>query len=216
MKALKIWIIDDHDLLLRGLAEVLKKSLDIVPVRLINTGPDLLNSLASELAPDMLLLDVNLGDTDPEELLQNIRKITPELPILYLTILRGLRLFHRLEKHGIQGYVLKDIAYAELIDAIKIVAKGGTYISQNLGLDFNQDKAIHDMAFLSQPENNLLSPREKEILKLICQEYSNSQIADKLFISVKTVDTHRQNILIKLGVNNTVGLVKYAIQNHLV
>lgn len=210
----RIVIVDDHEIFLRGLSKLL---LEFEEIEIQNTflkGVDLL-----EYAPfeniDILLLDIQLPDIDPESLINSIRKINPILPVLYLTMIRGSRIIHRLEKHNIQGFILKDAPVEELLKAIKIVSGGGTYFSSEI---------IETKSFVQQntatiPESkvsNILSPRECEILKLICQELSSSEIAERLFLSTGTVDTHRRNIMVKLGVNNTVGLVKFAFQNGLI
>lgn len=207
----RICLVDDHELLLNGMAAILSTQSDFIVSKTFTNGLELLES---EFDFDLLILDVNLKDIETEDLLKKIRILQPHIPILYLTILRGQRIFHKLEKHHIQGYILKDIDYDELFKAIRIIVNGGTYFTKDISLDFEKDQAIHEKAFVNQ--NVTLSPREIEILKLICNEYSSSQIADKLFISSKTVDTHRQNLMIKLGVNNTVGLVKYAFNNQMV
>ncbi|MGL4630447.1 MAG: LuxR C-terminal-related transcriptional regulator [Leadbetterella sp.] len=206
----RICIVDDHELLLNGMASILNAQPDFEVSDTFTMGLDLLES---DFNFDVLILDVNLKDIDAEDLLKKVREKHASIPIIYLTILRGQRIFHRLEKYTIQGYVLKDIAYEELYDGIRKVAKGGTYFAKDISLDFEKDQSIHEGAFVNQ--NISLSPREKEILRMICDEHSSAQIADKLFISAKTVDTHRQNLMIKLGVNNAVGLVKYAFQNQL-
>ena len=207
----RICLVDDHVLLLNGMAAILSTQSDFIVSKTFTKGLELLES---DIDFDLLILDVNLKDIETEDLLKKIRTLQPHIPILYLTILRGQRIFHKLEKHHIQGYILKDIDYDELFKAIRIIVNGGTYFTKDISLDFEKDQSIHEKAFVNQ--NVTLSPREMEILKLICNEYSSSQIADKLFISPKTVDTHRQNLMIKLGVNNTVGLVKYAFNNQMV
>lgn len=208
---IRICLVDDHELLLNGMAAILSTQSDFFISKTYTKGLDLLEN---NFDFDLLILDVNLKDIETEDLLKKIRNLNPQIPILYLTILRGQRIFHKLEKHHIQGYILKDIAYEELFEAIRIVSKGGTYFTKDIALDFEKDQSIQEKAYVNQ--NVTLSPRETEILKMICNEYSSSQIADKLFISPKTVDTHRQNLMIKLGVNNAIGLVKYAFQNQMV
>jgi DNA-binding NarL/FixJ family response regulator len=148
----------------------------------------------------------------PDELISRIREINPGLPVLYLTMYRGTRLLHKLEKHGIQGYILKDAAIEELKKAILTVASGKVYFSSEI---VSEGKSI-ERNTVTTPDNKLkelLSPREYEIVKLVCKEYSSAEIGEKLFLSTGTVDTHRRNILVKLGVSNTVGLVKFALQN---
>ncbi len=212
---IQIGMVDDHELLLRGLAMVLDTQEDLKVIKTCQSGQEILAYLDTFPSIDVLVLDVNLPDIEPEDLLNQIRAQHPQLPVLYLTILRGLRMFHRLQKQSFQGYLLKDGSYDELFKAIRTIAAGGTYYSKSIELDFSKDQSIHESAFINKKQGIVLSNREKEILRLICQEYSSAQIAKKLFISVSTVDTHRQNIMIKLGVTNTVGLVKYAYNYNL-
>ncbi|MEZ4902879.1 MAG: response regulator transcription factor [Spirosomataceae bacterium] len=212
---IKIALVDDHELLLRGLALIIGEQKDFEVVLTCTSGQEIIDFLSKKPPLDLLLLDVNLLDIEPEELLLKIKKIRPSLPIIYLTILRGVRMFHRLQKYGFQGYLLKDASYEEFFDAIRIVNAGGTYYSTNIDFNFSKDQSIQESGYVNKNASDILSRREKEVLALICQEYSSAQIAEKLFVSVSTVDTHRQNIMIKLGVNNTVGLIKYAYKYNL-
>jgi DNA-binding NarL/FixJ family response regulator len=161
-------------------------------------------------------LDVHLPDIEEEELIQKIRAIKPALKILYLTIMRGTRYIHKLLKYDIQGYLLKNTNIAELTKAIESVGEGKKYFSKEINIldtsqDFRNTVTIED-----KKVDEILSKREIEVLTLICKEYSNSEIAKKLFLSVSTVETHRKNLIAKLGVNNTVGLVKFALKNKLI
>ena len=125
-------------------------------------------------------------------------------------MMRGNRIFRSLEKHKISGYILKDCSLEELHTAIKTVASGGTVFSD----DRYKGKELQQNT-ITIPDNkmkNILSSREKDVLIPICQEYSSQQIADKQFLSTSTIDTHRKNMLLKLGVSNTVGLIKHAIK----
>lgn len=213
---IKLCLVDDHELLLKGLATIIDTQEDFSVIKTCQSGNELLNWLAQTTEIDVLILDVNLPDFDTEELLIKIRKINPKIPILYLTILRGSRMFHKLRKHSFQGYLLKDTSYDILFDAIRAISNGGFYYSDDIDLNFSKDESIHESSYINKSSAVVLSNREKQILKLICEEYSSSQIAEKLFVSVSTVDTHRQNMMIKLGVNNTVGLVKYAFTYDLI
>ncbi|MFT5885761.1 MAG: two-component system response regulator NreC [Arcticibacterium sp.] len=210
---IQLAITDDHDLFLKGL----KSLLDLEPNLKINhtftTGTALLESLES-LDVDLLLLDVQLPDISAEDLLQEIRIIRPNIPILYLTMIRGSRVFKKLSKNGIQGYILKDASLNILKTAIETVASGQIYFASDIEYSEQNEQANT----VTTPENRLqelLSPREYEVLIHICQEFSNSEIAKKLFLSVGTVDTHRKNMLVKLGLKNTVGLIKFAMRNGL-
>ncbi len=208
---MRIAIVDDHEIFLKGLEKLLRSLDDMQIAASYTRGLPLLHDLPL-LHIDLLLLDIQLPDIEPEELISRIREINPGLPVLYLTMYRGTRLLHKLEKHGIQGYILKDAAIEELKKAILTVASGKVYFSSEI---VSEGKSI-ERNTVTTPDNKLkelLSPREYEIVKLVCKEYSSAEIGEKLFLSTGTVDTHRRNILVKLGVSNTVGLVKFALQN---
>ena len=211
---MRLFITEDQEMYLEGLTLLLKRKNDISITGTAANGNDLLANLSS-LKEDILLLDVHLPDMDEETLLKEIRKVNPSQKIIYLTLMRGTRFIHKLMKHGIQGYVLKNASLDELYEAIKVVHVGGTYFSKEIDIisehDFRNTITVDESKV-----DQILSKREIEVLKLVCREFSNSDIAEKLFLSVSTVETHRKNLIAKLGVHNTVGLVKYALKNKLI
>jgi two-component system, NarL family, response regulator NreC len=211
---IRVFITDDHEMYLEGLALLLGKQEDIQVIGTAATGKDLLAQLPG-LEADILLLDVYLPDMAEEELLQHIRSLRPDLKIIYLTLLRGTRHIHKLTKYNIQGYVLKNAALEELLTALREVLAGGNYFSKDIHIGDSEEDFRSTIMIDDKQINEILSRRELEVLKLICREYSNAEIAEKLFLSVSTVETHRKNLIAKLGVNNTVGLVKFAIKNKL-
>lgn len=212
---LKVFITDDHELYLEGLRLLLDRQEDVSVVGSALSGESLLDQLPG-LEIDVLLLDVHLPDIEEETLLKKIRAIKPELSILYLTMMRGTRYIHKLIKYGIQGYLLKNASISELKSALEAISKGQKYFSNEINiLDTDQDFR-NTITIEDKKVDEILSKREIEILALICKEFSNSEIAEKLFLSVSTVETHRKNLIAKLGVNNTVGLVKFALKNKLI
>ena len=180
-----------------------------------SSGKDLLARIR-ELQTDILVLDVYLPDIAEEELLQQIRTLRPDLKIVYLTLLRGTRYVHKLTRHNIQGYVLKNAPLGELLVALQAVHAGNTYFSKEVNIGDKEEDFRSTITIDDKHIEEILSRRELEVLKLICREYSNAEIADKLFLSVSTVETHRKNLIAKLGVNNTVGLVKFALRHKLI
>jgi len=210
---IKIVLVDDHELFLEGIKRLLQKQSDITIIGSYNDGKSLLRDL-KELEVDLLLLDLQLPDMQAEELLKQIIVIRPALPILYLTMMRGARIFRRLENYPIGGYILKDTSLENLCAAIRKVSKGDKHISEDIYL--SKDLNLNTVTTPKERLAELLSPREKEVLALICQEYSSAEIAKQLYISTSTVDTHRKKMLLKLGVQNTVGLVKFALKNGIV
>lgn len=211
---IKIFITEDHEMYLEGLVLLLKKNPTLDIIGSTQTANSLLQKLP-DITADILLMDVHLPDMEAEELLKKIRSVKPDQKIIYLTMMRGTRYIHRLIKHRVEGYLLKNAAIEELHEAIEKVYNGDTYYSKEIDIitdnDFRSTITIED----TKPEE-ILSKREIEILQLVCKEYSNSEIAEKLFLSISTVETHRKNIIAKLGVSNTVGLVKFALKNSLI
>lgn len=210
---IKVFVTDDQELYLEGLCLLLEKQEGITVTGSASSGTDLLRLLPS-IDAHILILDVSLPDMEEEELVMKIRQTDSQLKILYLTMLRGTRYIHKLMKYSVSGYLLKNASIDELTTAIKAIASGGLYFSKEINIadgEFRNTITIDDKHI-----SEILSRRELEILKLICREYSNAQIAEKLFLSISTVETHRKNLIFKLGVHNTVGLVKFALRNKLI
>jgi two-component system response regulator NreC len=212
---IRVFITDDHEIYLEGLALLLGKQDGIEVIGTATSGKELLDQVQN-LQADILLLDVYLPDLGEEEILQQIRAVRPELRIIYLTLLRGTRYIHKLSKYNIQGYVLKNASLDELLTAMKIVQEGGSFFSKDIHIGDRDEDFRNTITIEDKQIDEILSRRELEVLRLICKEYSNAEIADKLFLSVSTVETHRKNLIAKLGVNNTVGLVKFALRNNLI
>ncbi len=212
---IKVFVTDDHELYLEGLCLLLNRQEGVEVVGSSLTGTELLSVLPS-IQADILLLDVHLPDIEESELLKSIRQLKPSIKVLYLTMMRGTRYIHKLMKYGIQGYLLKNAGIEELKSALKAVANGGTYFSKQINITDAESDFRNTITIDDNHVGEVLSKREIEILKLICKEFSNAEIAKKLFLSVSTVETHRKNLIAKLGVNNTVGLVKFAIKNNLI
>ena len=212
---IRVFITDDHEMYLEGLALLLARQSDMEVVGTALSGQHLLQQLPG-LELDILLLDVYLPDMLEEELLLRIRALRPDLKIIYLTLLRGTRYIHKLFKHNIQGYMLKNASIGELIKALQEVQDGGSYFSKEINIGDKQEDFRTTIIIDGRKVDEILSRRELEVLRLICREFSNAEIADKLFLSVSTVETHRKNLIAKLGVNNTVGLVKFALKHKLI
>jgi len=212
---IRVFITDDHEIYLEGLALLLGKQEGIKVVGTSLSGKDLLSRL-KDIETDVLLLDVYLPDIGEEELLQSIRASRPDLKIIYLTLLRGTRYIHKLTRHNIQGYVLKNVLLDELVTALQTVHDGSSYFSKDINIGDRDEDFRNTITIEDKQIDEILSRRELEVLKLICREFSNAEIAEKLFLSVSTVETHRKNLIAKLGVNNTVGLVKFALRNKLI
>lgn len=212
---IRVFITDDHEIYLEGLALLLNKQEGIQVTGTATSGKELLGCVQKGLEADVLLLDVYLPDMPEEEIVQQIRAAYPDLRIVYLTLLRGTRYVHKLAKYNIQGYILKNASLDELLVALRSVYDGGRYFSKEIHIGDRDEDFRNTITIEDRQIDEILSRRELEVLRLICKEYSNAEIAEKLFLSVSTVETHRKNLIAKLGVNNTVGLVKFALRNNL-
>jgi two-component system response regulator NreC len=212
---IRVFITDDHEIYLEGLALLLNKQEGIEVTGTATSGKELLACVQKGLDTDILLLDVYLPDMPEEEVVQKIRSAYPDLRIVYLTLLRGTRYVHKLTKYNIQGYILKNASLDELLSALRSVHEGGRYFSKDIHIGDRDEDFRNTITIEDRQIDEILSRRELEVLRLICKEYSNAEIAEKLFLSVSTVETHRKNLIAKLGVNNTVGLVKFALRNNL-
>lgn len=208
---LRISLVDDHEIFLKGLEGLLGSNEKIYISNTFSTGTALLEKLPL-LDTDVLLLDLQLPDLKPEVLLTKIRQSQPHLKIIYLTLIRGNKYFNKLSKIGFQGYILKDSPMDMLYEAIESVAAGEEYFGER----YASKAAVNTATTPDGQILNLLSLREIEVLKLVTQELSSAEIAQRLFVSVSTIDSHRKNIMIKLGVDNIVGLIKVAVNNGLI
>lgn len=158
---------------------------------------------------DVLVTDYNLPDDDGLSLVRKVKRLWPEIKILVLSMHSESHLVKEILKEGIDGYVLKKDSKDELIDALYSVKKGNLFVSNEIN-----NMLVRN---LHQPDDQkLLTEREREILKLIAKEYTNRMIAEELFISERTVETHRKNIFRKTKTNSLVGLIKFAYSNNLI
>jgi DNA-binding NarL/FixJ family response regulator len=214
-----LFIADDHTLYVDSLVVALSHQV-IVPVQVMGTatnGEDLLFKL-QKVKPDILLLDLNMPVMNGLEAIPLIREDYPELEIIVVTKYSDPKFVREcLQQHKVSGYLLKTSGLHELIEALKTVKIGQTYISRNLQLypkeTMEEDHyTIFDEAFLSKYN---LTRRETEILGLISQAKSSSEIAENLYISPQTVGAHRKNIMRKLNISSTAGLVRFAIENQM-
>jgi DNA-binding NarL/FixJ family response regulator len=213
---IKIALADDQILFREGIASIIKNENDFSLVMEADNGLDFLAKIksTSEL-PDILLMDMEMPGMDGMQLNDEIRKKYPSIKVIVLSVHAKERLIARMIQAGASGYLLKNCNKDELLTAVRNVYNNGFYITPNViqALQSPQANAKGVTNIQSIPID--LSQREIEVLKLICEEFSNAEIADKLFISVRTVDGHRNNLLAKTGCHNTAGLVLFAVKHHI-
>jgi DNA-binding NarL/FixJ family response regulator len=216
MKKIQVVIADDHKIIRVGLRGLLERETDIEVTGEAENGNELL-LLLKKSQPDVILMDIDMGATSGIDATREVKKIYPSVQVLGLTMHEEQDYIVNMLEAGASGYLLKNAGREELLSAIHTVNKGDSYFSQKVSATLLHaiSKQKETPGARINKAHIPLSDREIEVLKLIAQEHSNGEIAEKLFISVRTVDTHRRNLLEKLNVKNTAGLVKYAIENHL-
>ncbi|NLN24380.1 MAG: response regulator transcription factor [Bacteroidetes bacterium] len=210
---IKVFIIDDHKMVIEGLELLLTNHDEIVFVDYALSGTEALEKI-SAAKPDVVLLDVNMPHMNGFETCKKILQLHPEIKIIAISMHKESSLIKLMLGTGAKGYVLKNAGQAEVIKAIKAVYQGKNYLDEEVNeiLISSITKAAKQNVSNSFPK---LSRREKDVLRLIMDEKTTQEIADKLNISFGTVETHRRNMLIKTGARNTVGLVKFAFEYNL-
>jgi DNA-binding NarL/FixJ family response regulator len=208
---IRISVADDHPVVIDGLEMMLQNRNDMEIAGRYLTGFDLMNGLKS-MQPDLLILDIKLPDIPGDELITQVLEKYPNTKILVLSYLDNIYYVKTMIRQGALGYVLKTCSKEVLIEAIKAVAGGQQFIEQEV------KETLVQHALVSRKESmatTILTKREKEILQLIASNLSSQQIADKLFLSLKTIEFHRSNLLLKLKAKNAASLVKKAMQMNL-
>lgn len=212
---IKLMIVDDHQMIINGIIGLLDDVSHIKVIAQANNGQEALEKL-HEVKPDILIVDVQMPVMNGFELTQHIKRLYPQIKLLALSTYDEKSIVLKMLEAGAVGYILKNIKTDEFVNAIEEVAKGKEYFSNEMLLALSKPNAeeILNTTQTVMPSN--LSAREVEVLQLIVQGLTNPQIADKLFISVKTVEGHRTNLMKKLDVHNVAGLIRYAMQHKLV
>lgn len=204
---IRVAILDDHPMVIQGLRAMLDSSEGIEVGQTFLTGKEFKEGFEPGLC-NVLLLDINLPDANGIELSNELLKKFPDLNIIALSNYNETGYIKNMMRNGAKGYLLKNTRKDELVIAINKVVNGHTYLPSSL-----KELLLNDSLGLSNSNRFIpkLSRRESEILELISNELTTQEIADKLFLSVKTVESHRKNLFQKLHVRNTAGLIKVAI-----
>jgi DNA-binding NarL/FixJ family response regulator len=216
---IRIALVDDHSLFRRGLRMLLSTHPDFEVVAEASSGEEFLE-LLPQAQPDVVFMDYSMGALNGADTTERAIAEMPELKVISLTMYGDNAYYTRMAAAGAKGFLLKDSGFDEVVEAVNTVCGGGTYFSSLLLTSLSQSlRSVYIFAGdsskvdTSEECEECLSEREIEILVAICRGLSNQEIADELFISKRTVDKHRANILEKTGCKNTASLVVYAIRN---
>ncbi len=214
MKNIKVLLVDDHNIVKQGLRAILESG-GIEVVDEASNGQEAIDKLKAGLKIDLAILDINMPVMNGIQAAEIISKDFSELKILALTMLNEEYHIRKMLKAGADGYILKNSGKDELLNAVETICEGEHYFSKEATNVIMMDMMNGGEGSETVTEEVYLTEREKDIIQLIAQEYTNAEIAEKLFISVRTVDAHRRNLLQKIGARNTAGLVVYAIEHNL-
>ncbi|MEO1408224.1 MAG: response regulator transcription factor [Bacteroidota bacterium] len=211
-KVLKIVITDDHEVLIDGLIALLAPEADLQVVGKALNGRDLLELLAHKPV-DLVIMDIDMPEMDGVVATQKLKEQFPHIKVLVLTMYSKPDFIKNLMRSGVDGYMLKYSSKRDLVRAIRSVAENEFFYTPEIAQEVMQSLRSDST---TTEETPVLSEREKEIIRLVAQEYTSREIAEQLYLSYHTVERHRKNILAKLGVKNVAGLVRYALKNGLV
>lgn len=209
MKSIRVLLVDDHRIVLEGLRVLLAPLAHVTVVGSATTAAEA-RQLAHHTRPDVVLLDLNLPDASGIEVCQQLLAEQPALRVVALTTLNERSYLTRMMQAGAAGYVLKNALPEELAEALARVCAGKTFFSEEM------QQLLLQADVPPGPATPVLTRREKEILGCIAEGLTSQQMADKLFISYLTIETHRRNLLTKFKVHNTITLVKQATMYGLV
>ncbi|MCJ8291044.1 MAG: response regulator transcription factor [Crocinitomicaceae bacterium] len=213
---IKLGIVDDDLLVVQLLTDFFNQTDDIEVNLTATSGNSFLEKLRTgSERPDVVLLDLRMNDGNGLVTLDELQKRSEKIKIIVLTSFYNSSFIGQMLKLGVAAFLPKDIERSELIDVIQTVFNKGFYFS-SAQMDIVRSQLSPKAPKIHLPGKNALSEREIDVLKLLCQQYTTQGIADKLFISAKTVESHKSNLLVKTGVKNMAGLVIYAIQNGIV
>jgi DNA-binding NarL/FixJ family response regulator len=201
---------DEHMILRQGVKKLLDSQTDIQVVGDTWDGNELIR-FADEMSPDIVILEVKLHGLSGIEVTRQIKTKSPHIKVIALSVYTDRRFIVGMLTAGASAFLTKDCALDELVRAIRLVFSGGTYLKSSIADIVIQDY-FHHLSEVTSSPTQLLTNREQEILQLLAEGETVKRISEKLFLSVKTVETHRQHIMSKLNINTMADLVKYAIR----
>ena len=211
--SIRILLVDDHKITRDGLRSMFEKLADMEVIGEAETGREGVK-LARELNPDVVIMDISMPDLNGIDATRQILAESPKIKVIALSMYSDRRYVIGMLKAGVSGYLLKSCAFDELANAVNAVVKNQSYISPQIAdtvmQDYTRNLTIDDTSTVSA-----LTPREREVLQLIAEGLTSSQIASRLFVSEKTVSTHRRQIMEKLNIYSIAELTKYALREGL-
>ncbi|MGJ1403889.1 response regulator [Sphingobacterium siyangense] len=212
---IKILLVEDHMVVRNGIKLLLESQEGFEVVGEASNGKEALDFLSANPVPDIVLTDISMDEMDGMELLQVLNKQYASIKVVILSMLNQINYVIEAFESGLAGYLVKNVGYNELLFGLNHIANGGRYMSEEIAMILlDQVRSGQNYAQIpGELQTDFdISERELEVLKLIAEGYTNVEIADKIFLSKRTVEGHRQNLIDKAGVKNTAHLVKFAFE----
>jgi DNA-binding NarL/FixJ family response regulator len=213
---LNILLAEDHNIVRNGIKMLLEANNEFKIIHEAINGKQVLELIANGEPIDIVLTDINMPEMDGITLIQEIKKISPNTHVVILSMHDNEKYVIKAFSEGAMGYILKNVNADELIFCLRFIANGGRYLSSELTMKIIED-LLHNKQY--QASNKLvidLSLREIEVLQLIAEGYTNSEMSDKLFLSKRTIEGHRQSLIDKTNSKNTAALIKFAVLNNII
>lgn len=208
MSKVKLLVVDDHPMLRGGIVSVFNNMDSLQVIAEASNGAEALECINKEV-PDVVLMDINMDGKLDVVTTEEIRSRWPEVKVIAFSMHQEVQVIRRMLKAGASGYLLKNASHQELVKAIEAVKRGENYYGQEV-LDIMTDSITSGT---EEPHADVvLSNREKEVLHYVAKEFTNQEIADEIDVSLRTVETHKRNLIKKLRVKNVVGLVRFALE----
>lgn len=203
---IKLFIVDDHYMVVEGIKSLLQHEESIIWSGYAKNAAFCIAELRMQ-EPDIILMDINLPDKSGIDLCKEVKEKYPSIKIIGLSTFNQQSFIKKMLESGASGYMLKNATKDEIVMALETVFRGGTYLSREASQLLNYKRGM---------PVPVLTRREKDVLRLIADGLTNAEIAERLFLSTSTIVTHRKNLLLKIGANNSAGMVKLAIEQHLI
>lgn len=210
MKTKRVFLADDHKILRESLKHYLCQESIVDVIGEADNGLDAYNQII-HLKPEIAIMDITMPQLNGLDLCEKLKAEMPDLKVIILTMHKSEEMLYKALSAGVNGYVLKDNALEDLVEAIKTVDDGKIFISADL-----LQSVVGVYVNHKRENTDIISLREREILQMLAEGRSNKEIAESLHLSIKTVETHRANIMKKLGLKSIADLVMYAVRNHLI
>ena len=215
MNKIRVILAEDHTIVRQGLRSLLEQSDDIEVIAEAEDGREAV-SKTEQLKPDIVLMDISMPILNGIEATRQIKKKFPDIKVLILTMHTTEEYISQILHAGASGYLVKKSAHHELLSAIKAIQKGHSYLSPLVSKKVVDEYLQKTKDDIKQDRYEKLTTREREVLQLIAEGKANKEIADLLFLSIKTVETHKAHLMEKLNLHTTTDLIKYAIQKGII